>query len=54
MSIPAIIMIIWLSIRLGAGVIKHGSKLEGNYNFGVNFTNTLIIVLLMYWGGFFE
>lgn len=49
----AIILLALMMIRLGAAIAKDGQ--EGpKISFGTTFINAVIVLSLLYWGGFFN
>jgi hypothetical protein len=49
----AIILLAIIMLRLGVAIAKDGQ--EGpKFSFGATFINTVIVLSLLYWGGFFN
>lgn len=49
--------LIWLAMNLlslGCVLAKHGQPEKGNHNFFVSLVLTVLMGLLLYWGGFFD
>ena len=53
MHAPQIIVIIWLCLGLGITLSKHGEPKEGKESFWRDASVTVILMSLLYWGGFF-
>lgn len=53
MHAPQIIYIILTFIGLGYSIAKHGQPRD-NHDFGVDLISTIIVLGLLYWGGFFS
>jgi hypothetical protein len=51
MNAPQIILIVWLSLSLGINMAWHGETAERN-GF-ITFARGVLLVGLLYWGGFF-
>lgn len=52
--VPQIIYIVIMSLSLGMDLMKHGEPREGNHNFWISFLSATIMILILYWGGFFN
>jgi hypothetical protein len=52
-NIPQIIYLILVFIGLLCSANKHG-KIEGNHNFWTTVASTIIVISLLYFGGFFD
>lgn len=51
---PQIIWIALLFIGLFNTAYMHGKPMDGKYNFWVRFFSSILSILLLWWGGFFE
>jgi L-asparagine transporter-like permease len=54
MKAPQIILVALLFIDLLIAANKHGKQKTGKFDFWVTFTSTATIILLIWWGGFFD
>lgn len=54
MRAPQVIMIVMLSIGLGIDIVKHGESKTGKYNFVTTLIAQLLVVAILYWGGFWK
>lgn len=45
------LVLIFMSLLLNAN--QHGKPKTGNHNFWIHFISTIIVLALLYWGGFF-
>ena len=52
--IPQILLIILLTMGLTIDLVKHGEKKEKKYNAWITLISTVILTLLLYWGGFWK
>lgn len=52
--IPQILHILLVGLGLGVELSKHGKPREGKYHFGTSLLVTLLILSLLYWGGFYD
>jgi hypothetical protein len=50
---PQIIFLALTFLALGSSLAKHGEPKNGTYNFGTQLVAEIIIIGLLYWGGFF-
>jgi len=50
---PQLIFIILMILDLGIAIGKHGEEREPHHA-GLTFISWLIIVVILYWGGFFD
>jgi len=53
MNWPQIILIIWMAMRVGISLTKHGEPKNGETSFWVTAISVIIIVFILYKGGFF-
>ncbi len=51
---PQIIWIALVAYGLITAIVKHGKLQKGNSNAYTQFVLTIIVALLLYWGGFFS
>lgn len=54
MGIPQIIYVVLLAMSLGINWVNHDKQKTGFYNFGETLISVIIILGLLYWGGFFS
>jgi hypothetical protein len=54
LGIPQVIYLILLMMGLGHSLVKDGQPKEGNHSFGWSLTSTIIILLILFSGGFFS
>ena len=54
MKAPQIIMIVWMAINLVLQMILNGETTEQKHSFGSQLIGTLILVGILYWGGFWN
>lgn len=53
MGTPEYILLSLITIRLGIAAALHGKPLKENWSFPITFFRTGLLVLLLWWGGFF-
>lgn len=54
MGVPQILLIVLVTLSLGVTAAKHGeTKCEETHNFFLSLVADLIVILILYWGGFF-
>lgn len=51
--IPQIILFVIICLNLGIALGKHGKE-KGKFNFWLSLLDSLFILWLLYWGGFFD
>lgn len=51
--IPQILMLLLISINLLTAAHLHGKPKEGNYSFWYSIINAIVLLALLYFGGFF-
>ena len=51
---PQIIVIVYLFLVLLIASHYHGKPRTGNYNLWGSFAFSIIVLLLLFWGGFFD
>jgi hypothetical protein len=51
--LPQIIYLCLALLGLGISMAKHGQS-KSNYHFGVDLISSLLVLGLLYWGGFFN
>lgn len=54
MSIPAIIVLVWIALRLLISAHYHGKTIEHEKNFWGDLIFHGITFGILYWGGFFK
>lgn len=54
MVICRTLFMFWLALGLGSYLAKHGEPKEGTYNFWIAFISSVLQVLLLWGGGFFN
>ena len=54
MLICRIIFMAWLALGLGVLLAKHGERKEGYYSFWIGLISSVIQVVLLWGGGFFD
>lgn len=52
--IAQMILIVWLSIAIGVGIAKHGEPETGCHSFWHTFGGIIILLVILYFGGFFD
>ena len=52
MNAARIIMIVLFSMDLGINLVKHKEKKDATYNFWTSLISTIIMVVILYFGGF--
>ena len=53
-GVPQIIYLVLVTISLQTSLSKHGQEKKGKYNFGIDFTSTAIMLIILCCGGFFS
>ena len=53
-GIPEAIFLVCLGLNAGVVIVKHGKPRENNYNIFVTLLDNMILLTLLYWGGFFN
>jgi hypothetical protein len=51
---PQGILIGWLLVSLIVIACLHGQRRDGHHNFALSFMLSLILVAILWWGGFFS
>jgi hypothetical protein len=54
MGTPQIIVMIILVLGLGISMEKHGKDRTGKENFLIQLISTIIMAILLWWGGFWK
>lgn len=54
MGIPQILVIVLYAMSLGISLVNHGKRSEKTENAGVTLIATIIIISLLWWGGFWR
>lgn len=54
MGAPQIIMIILQVLGIGIHLARHGEETNDTYNFITRTFSALVVIGLLYWGGFFK
>lgn len=54
MSTAALIYLALTFLGLGIAFAQHGQPKTGNHNAGITVVGTALVLLLMWWGGFFS
>ena len=54
LEIPQMIYLSLIIFGLGISIVKHGKTKEGKNNFFTDLIGSIIVVSLLYWGGFFK
>jgi len=52
--IPQIIFLMILFLRGGISIERHGRERTGKYNFFIDLVSGLVMLSLLFWGGFFD
>lgn len=53
MGAPQIIIIATMALNLLVCIKKHGSP-KGNYHIGTHIIDLIILIIVLFWGGFFN
>lgn len=54
MSIPAVILLVIVVLNLSVKAHLHGKRISQRVSFGYAIIDTVILLTLLYWGGFFD
>ena len=54
MRLPQIILVAWYVLTLGYTLAMDGKPKEGNHSFGQTFITVALVMVLLWWGGFFH
>lgn len=52
--IPSIIVILMQVFIIGVAVARHGKKYDAEFNAMYSIVSSLIWLMILYWGGFFD
>lgn len=53
MGVPQIIMVCLYTINIGISMAKHGEPQDGIYNAWTSIFSSIVVMGLLWWGGFF-
>lgn len=51
---PQIVLLFLIAVDLGAVLVLHGKPKDEKHNFFMRLFDKLILIALLYWGGFFD
>ena len=54
MSWQQIVMIIWIAMGIGIGIVQHGKPKQGYYNIWIDLISTTLMVYVLWSGGFWN